>query len=133
MKQYADWDIMAHDMVWRPNLGSPLGGIIGFPDISPHQAAEDIKFVAEKKTIGLYFDTYWDHWATQGIQYYTLAQLAWNPSLDIDKLLDDYYIRAYGSAANEMKQYWELLENTRNEMVTKINSQQRILWAPYLS
>ncbi len=125
MKQYSDWGKITKNLSWRPNIGNPAGKSVGMPDIAPHQAAQDFKFVAQNGCIGLFFDTYWSHWATQCIQYYAMAQLAWNPSLNIDSLLDDYYLRAYGPAANEMKAFWTLMEDTRNDFVDKVKTKGR--------
>ena len=128
--QYADWSKVTPNLAWRPNLGNPAGLIMGMPDVAPHQAAEDMRFVADHHCLGLYLDTYWEYWSTQGIQYYALAQLAWNPYLGIDSLLDDYYQRAYGPAASEMKSYWTLMEDTRNELLEKVKTKSRFLRAP---
>lgn len=125
MKQYSDWGKVTKNLGWRPNIGNPAGQTVGMPDVAPHQASEDFKFIARSGCIGLFFDSYWNHWATQGIQYYALAQLAWNPALNIDSLLDDYYLRAYGPAANEMKTYWKLMEDTRNNFVAKVKTRGR--------
>lgn len=126
---YAAWGKVTANLGWRPNLGNPAGLIMGMPDVAPHQAAEDFRFVAENNCIGMYMDSYWLYWSTQGIQYYSLAQLAWNPYLKIDSLLDDYYWRAYGPAASEMKTYWSLMEDTRNELLNKIKTASRFLRA----
>ncbi len=117
MEQYADWGKITRQMAWRPNLGNPVGGQAGFPDIAPRQAARDISYVDSIGCIGLFFDTYWGHWANQGLQYYTLTQVAWNPQINVDSLLEDYHQRAYGPAAVIMKQYWEMIEITRNDFV----------------
>jgi hypothetical protein len=130
MQQYADWGKVTSNIAWRPNIGNPAGQVAGMPDISPHQTAADFRYVADIGCRGLYFDSYWNHWSTQSIQYYAMAQLAWNPSLDIDALLDDYYERAYGPAADEMKKYWELMETTRHEFLDKIKTRARFLRAP---
>jgi hypothetical protein len=129
MKQFSEWGKVTKNLGWRPNIGNPAGQTVGMPDVAPHQAAEDFRFIAQNGCIGLYFDSYWNHWATQGIQYYTMAQLAWNPYIQIDSLLDDYYLRAYGPAANEMKSYWEFLEDTRNEFVDKVKTRGRFVAA----
>jgi hypothetical protein len=126
-QQYADWGKVTRNLGWRPNIGNPAGVLMGMPDVAPHQAAEDMRFVAGNGCLGLYMDTYWEYWSTQGIQYYTLAQLAWNPYLNIDSLLDDYYSRAYGPAAAEMKSYWTLMENARNELLEKVKTRARFL------
>ncbi len=116
-EQYAAWGKVTKQMAWRPNIGNPVGGTSGMPDIAPHQAAQDIAFVDSAGCIGLFFDTYWSHWANQGLQYYTLTQCAWNPHLNADSLLSDYYKNAYGSAASTMQQYWEYMGNSRNAFV----------------
>lgn len=116
-QQYADWAKLETQIIWRPNAGSPAGCAQGQPDISLKQTAADFKFVAENKCIGIFIDMIWEHWATQGPQYYLMAQLAWDPKLDADAVMDDYYRRAFGKASDEMKAYWTLLENTRGEFV----------------
>jgi hypothetical protein len=80
--------------------------------------------------MGLYFDLFWFHWATQGPQYYALAHLAWNPQTDVRALMNDYYERTYGPAAAELKAYWELLERTRMEFVAEEPSRMRAFDLP---
>jgi hypothetical protein len=50
------------------------------------------------------------HWANQGLNFYVGAKLAWNPKLDVDALLAEYYQRFYGRAAVPMQRYWERWE-----------------------
>ena len=95
------------------------------PDVAMTQAGEDFRFVAEHHCVGLYFDLFWFHWSTQGPHYYALAHLAWNPNVDVEALMDDYYERGFGPAAAEVKAYWQLLEQTRMEFVAEEPSRQR--------
>lgn len=125
MQQFADWAKKAKSLMWRPNLGSPVGLSWGMPDVAMTQAGEDFRFVADNHCIGLYFDLFWFHWATQGPHYYALAHLAWNPYVDVEALMDDYYRRGFGPAAAEVKDYWTLLERTRMEFVRDKPSRQR--------
>lgn len=117
MQQHAGWAKVAKHLMWRPNLGSPAGLSWGMPDVAMTQAGEDFHFAAEQHCLGLYFDLFWLHWATQGPHYYTLAHLAWNPQTDVAALMDDYYQRGFGPAAAEVKAYWQLMEQTRMEFV----------------
>jgi hypothetical protein len=55
------------------------------------------------------------HWANQGINFYVGAKLAWNPALDVDRLLDDYFARFYGPAADPMRAYWQHWEEAMVE------------------
>jgi hypothetical protein len=130
IQQYNDWGKVAKLMSWRPNVGNPAGQINGMPDVAPRQLASDFRQAQKNGCLGLFFDSYWNHWANQGILYYTMAQCAWNPQVNIDSLLNDYHQRAYGPASAEMKQYWELMENTRNELVEKVKTRQRFQRTP---
>jgi len=125
MQQHAAWAKKAKHLMWRPNLGSPVGLSWGMPDVAMTQAGEDFRFVADNHGIGLFFDMFWFHWATQGPHYYALAHLAWNPRADVQAVMDDYYRRAFGPAAADLKAYWQLLERTRMEFVVAKPSRQR--------
>jgi hypothetical protein len=46
------------------------------------------------------------NWANQGLNFYVGAKLSWDPALDVDALLDDYFTRFYGRAAGPMREYW---------------------------
>jgi hypothetical protein len=115
MQQHAAWAKKTKLLMWRPNLGSPVGLSWGMPDVAMTQAGEDFRFVADNHCIGLFFDMFWFHWATQGPHYYALAHLAWNPYADVLALMNDYYQRAFGPAAADVKAYWQLLERARME------------------
>ncbi len=105
--------------MWRPNTGSPAGWQQGLPDVSMTQLAEDFRFVADNHCIGLFVDSVWEHWATQGPQYYLMAQLAWNPRIDDRAVLDDYYRRAFGPAAEHVKAYFSVFETARQAHVAE--------------
>lgn len=130
MRQHDDWSKKAKNLMWRPNLGSQAGLRWGMPDVAMTQAGEDFRFVADRNGTGVFFDMHWFHWSTQGPQYYALAHLAWNPYADVAALMDEYYQRAYGPAASEMKRYWHLLEQTRMEFVAEEPSRQRAFDIP---
>jgi hypothetical protein len=130
MQQHAGWAAKAKHIMWRPNLGSPAGLSWGMPDVAMTQAGEDFRFVAEHHGMGLYFDLFWFHWSTQGPHYYALAQLAWNPRADVAAVMDDYYQRGFGPAAEDVKAYWQLLERTRMEFVTEEPSRFRAFDLP---
>lgn len=125
MEQHEEWAKLSKHLMWRPNLGSQAGLSWGMPDVAMTQAGEDFRFAADTHCIGLYFDLFWFHWATQGPHYYALAHLAWNPRADVESLMDDYYQRGFGPAAAEVKHYWKLLERTRMEFVAEEPSRQR--------
>jgi len=111
--QLAAWGKLAHHVMWRPNTGSPAGWQQGLPDLSIAQTIENIQFAAENRCIGIYIDSVWEHWATHGPQYYVMAQLFWNPTQDGQEILDDYYGRAFGPAAADVRAYFETFEKAR--------------------
>ncbi|MEQ8785761.1 MAG: DUF4838 domain-containing protein [Pirellulaceae bacterium] len=116
-RQFEAWGEAARHVMWRPNTGSPAGWQQGLPDLTMAQTAEDLKFVTDNHCMGIYIDAVWEHWATQGPQYYLMAQLVWNPQQDPDEILDDYYQRAFGPAAEHVEAYFALLEKARGEYV----------------
>lgn len=130
MQQHAEWASKARNIMWRPNLGNPVGLSWGMPDVGMTAAGKDFRFVADNHCLGLYFDLFWFHWSTQGPHYYALAHLAWNPYTDVEALMDDYYARGFGPAAGEVKSYWKLLERTRNEFVATKHNRQRAFDIP---
>ncbi len=130
MEQFDQWSKSAPHLAWRPNLGNPVGLKWGMPDIALKQAAEDFRFVAERNCLGLFFDHFQIHFSTQGPHYYLLAHLAWNPYINTESLMEDYYQRGFGPAAAEIKAYWELLEKTRMEYVQEVPNSLRAFSLP---
>jgi len=120
MQWYSDWAALTDNISLRPNLGNPVGCKIGFPDFDLKQLCEDFKFLHEKGCKGLWFDAIWNHWLTQFPYYYTLSRLAYNPTLNYDSLMKDFYKKCYGEAAGEMRKFWELIQSTRRQMMAEI-------------
>ncbi len=116
IKEYLDWSKMSDLVFWRPNIGNPVGFRWGLPDVAFNQIFEDFKLVADNKCKGVFFDAYPLHWSTQGIQYYLASQLSWNPNLNKEAALNDYFARLYGPAKTEMREVWEMCENTRSSL-----------------
>lgn len=50
-----------------------------------------------------------NNWGPHGRGYYVTNRLLWNPDLDVDALLADFYARAFGPGAAAMKRYYERL------------------------
>ncbi|HWL52712.1 MAG TPA: DUF4838 domain-containing protein [Chthoniobacteraceae bacterium] len=105
---WQQWAQAADQLIWRPNL---IHQTFGLPYVFPHRHSENMRFLADHKLVGISVDSIENHWATQGPQYYVTAQLAWNPRLDVDALLADYYARAFGAAAPHVAAYFSLFEN----------------------
>lgn len=130
-QQFEGWAKIVPSMLWRPNTGSPAGWQQGLPDLSIQQTVRDLKDVAAAHCEGIYIDSVWEHWATQGPQYYVMAQLVWNPGADAEAILADYYQRAFGPAASSMREYFDALETARMEF-TRTNGEADVFDFPEL-
>lgn len=75
-----------------------------------HTIRRDIPFLRRLGVTRFMSETQ-QHWANQGLNFYVAAKLAWNPDLDVDQLLDDYFTRFYGTAAAPMRRYWQRWED----------------------
>lgn len=111
---------------WRPNLGPVAGRQLGMPCVAMRRAIEDLRLVAENNVSSLNFDSMWEHWANQGPYNYILAQMAWNPYIDGDAVMTDYYRRAFGPAAATMQTYWELMEAATDAIIQEEIPQQEV-------
>ncbi len=95
---------------WRPNnLHS------GYRDgvLSPRarENSSTLRYLAEHGMLATDMDSIHDHWATQGLHYYAMARLSWNPSQEFDAVLEDYCKSGFGAGAQPVKQYFLLTEN----------------------
>lgn len=117
-RMFEEWGAKGFKNVgWRPNLGGAAGWQLGMPNVAMQRAMEDLRMMAENNVESITFDTIWEHWANQGPYYYILAQMTWNPYADGKAIMEDYYQRAFGPAADTMRTYWETMEDTSEEII----------------
>ncbi|MCA1809494.1 MAG: DUF4838 domain-containing protein [Kiritimatiellia bacterium] len=121
-EQFSGWAGVTTHMAWRPNTGSPAGWRQGLPDVPLSRMTENMRYLTDHGIIGIYVDSVWEHWATQGPLYYLMAQLVWNPARDGREIMQDYYQKGFGPAAAAVEDYWQLLEDTRNQFVDESGS-----------
>jgi len=50
-------------------------------------------------------------WGYHGPSLYLAAKIMWNPHLDVEELLEDYFTKFYGPAAEPMRAHFEILED----------------------
>ncbi len=86
---------------------------LGFvtPRVFPHAMAEGMKFDHALGFEGVYNECY-VILPNAAPMMWMLAKLQWDTSLDADALLDEFYTRMFGPAAETMKQYYGLLESS---------------------
>jgi hypothetical protein len=114
------WADKATLMFYRPNLFHYTGGPLGLPSVSPRRAFRDLRFLAGNKCVGLQVDSLPMNWATQGLDYYAMAQFAYDPFQDGEALLKDYCRRGFGPAAGPVEAYFNLLEKAHEELLPQI-------------
>ena len=112
MQLLRDWTAKLGHKVWLwtyPGKYSFSGPMPGIPQVSPRAYA---RFFSEAAPyiIGGYANTSTDRFLFDALNVYTYAKLGWNPSLDIEALLDDWNERLFGLAKAEMKTIYDRLE-----------------------
>ncbi|MBI4025451.1 MAG: DUF4838 domain-containing protein [Verrucomicrobia bacterium] len=60
-----------------------------------------------------------NNWGPHGRGYYIANKLMWNPQADVPALLDDFYKKAFGSAATVMQRYYERLDAGNEPLLSK--------------
>lgn len=76
----------------------------GMHRLVPSYIADSIKYLY-KNGIELYQTQAGDEFAINGINYYIAGKLLWDTSLDENKILDDFYQKAFGRSAGAVKRF----------------------------
>lgn len=118
LEHWKQWSDKTEHLFWRPNLFHRQWQT---PVLFPRRAGEDFATMADHGLVGIDVDSVHNHWATQGLQYYVLAQLAWDPYRDVEELIEDYVVSAFGQeAAAPMRAYYDRLEERYYELAEHI-------------
>ena len=81
------------------------------PRYYPHSFAETLKkMYSEYNVISFLGDGCAAFWPWAGPQNYLIARLLWDTSLDVEELLNHYFVSLYGPAAREIRAFYDLLE-----------------------
>lgn len=72
--------------------------------------AESIKYLY-RQGIELYQMQSGDEFAINGINYYVAGKLLWDTSLDENRIINDFYQKAFGNAGSAIKQFHRRLED----------------------
>ncbi|MBO4647663.1 MAG: DUF4838 domain-containing protein [Lentisphaeria bacterium] len=110
------WAGVSSELILRPNY--LLSGA-GLPMIYVHEMARDIQHCAATGMVASDFDSLTHHWATLGLNYYVLAELLWDPSQNVDSIIDEYCQKGFGPAADEIKAYFALCEKLTSVMADR--------------
>lgn len=109
LRAWDAWSKAAKRIYFRPNL-MLAGRRDGMPLLYVHKFGKDFKYLAEHSMMGTDFDSCCHNWATQGLNYYVVARLHWNPDQDVNAIVDDYCRSGFGPAAKAVRQYFDGLE-----------------------
>jgi hypothetical protein len=118
LRAWDGWSKAARRIYFRPNL-MLLGRRDGLPLLYVHKFGKDFRYLASHGMMGTDFDACCQHWATQGLNYYVVARLHWNPEQDVDSLVDDYCRAGFGPAARSARRYYDRLEALMDEAARK--------------
>jgi hypothetical protein len=110
------WGKLAKQMFIRPNL---MWGYMCTPQNYTHKFADDIRFMAAHGLKAADFDGLVGNWSMDGINYYVVAEMLWNPYADVNSIIDDYCRSGYGRGAAEMKIYYDKVEEITNRIASE--------------
>ena len=79
------------------------------PDLSPWLWGRYYKDVSQW-TDNLYPECYTDRFIYRHLDLYVFSRIAWDPGVDADAIIDEYFRLMYGPAAGEMKAFFKSLE-----------------------
>jgi hypothetical protein len=106
-ESWLKWSQSANQLFLRPNF---LMGGHSLPTVFVHRMGEDIKFFASHQMLFTDFDCNFMHWSTNGLNYYVLAELLWDPNQKVDDIVNDYCRAGFGPAAKAIREYFDILE-----------------------
>ena len=118
LREWDNWSKAAKRIYFRPNL-MLAGRRDGMPLLYVHKFGKDFSYLADHGMMGTDFDSCCHNWATQGLNYYVVARLHWNPEQDVDAIVDDYCQAGFGPAAKSVRRYFDKLEALMDEAATK--------------
>ncbi|OHB56924.1 MAG: hypothetical protein A2Y12_19615 [Planctomycetes bacterium GWF2_42_9] len=118
MKRTTEWSKVAAQIGWYDYIYGDM--FYKIPRIYWHLQADYLRFGYANGVRSLYAEAYpMPEW-TEGPKLYLYLKLLWNPKLDIDKTLDEWYTCAVGSdAAPYLKEYYQFWEDFWTQRVTK--------------
>ena len=94
------WNEMATEIGWYDYVYGDQPTMYAAPRMYPHLMAEYLQFGREHNVRHYYAEAYpsTEYWR-EGPKLYVLAKLLWDPDVDVDALLEDWYLAAVGPAA----------------------------------
>lgn len=110
------WSKIADNLFVWDYVTNFVSYMLPHPNI--HVLAQNIRFFIKNNTIGLFEqgDVYCDAGDFVRMRNWVISRLMWNPSLDENKLIDEFLVGYYGeNAAPYLRQYLDLMTNRVKE------------------
>ena len=107
LRDWKEWSKICSQMFWRPNF---MKEGEGFPMVWATKMGEDLKMLIDTGCIRVDMPNVHHHWGTQGLNYYMLARIMWDETLDPSEVIDDYCRTGFGTAAPAVRRYVARLE-----------------------
>jgi hypothetical protein len=118
MNDWDAWSAKASKIYWRPN---GLGSGYRFGELKFNRDfGTDLKYAAHHSTIATDFDSLFNNWATEGLNYYVLAKLNWNPDLEINDIIHDYCKAGFGPAAPDVEAYFKRVDEIGTKLYPRV-------------
>lgn len=116
LENWNRWTRSARQMFLRPNA---LLGAYGFPVNFFPEMAEDLEHAWRTGLIGADYSAISGHWASQGLNYYVLPRLLWNPAADVEAIIRDFCEKGFGPAADHILEYFAMLGELTREIAAR--------------
>ena len=85
---------------------------VSLPVVIPHYMRDDMRWYTKIGISGISVYSEPGDWRTYELNHYTLARLAWDLQLDVDKTISDFCIARHGKNAGAAKRVYQALEDT---------------------
>lgn len=105
LRDWDEWSSKASMMTMRPTaLHTPWQ--VGYLQFN-NQWAKDLQYVAHHNCVETDYDSMISNWATEGLNYYVLARLNYNPDLKVDEIIEDFCRTGFGAGHASIRQYYD--------------------------
>ncbi len=116
-KEYQAWKESGASLYLRSNY---FHGGYCMPEVWYDEYDKELKLLWKLGITGVVTDGMNNMWATRGLDQYIASRLHSDPSLDAEKLFEEY-ISAFGAAAPAVKEYFRYFQRYMKENCTRIN------------
>ncbi len=98
-----------------PALNAEYGKFNYFPGYFAHTVVKQMSWYRERGIRGIFMEhssEFSQSYLMDQLEFYVTLKLACDPTLDGDRLIDEFFARYYGAAARPMQQLYEAIEET---------------------